>query len=288
MKGPNGPVHLVVTDLDGTLWDRDGTIEPSTLDAIVALQERGIGVLAATARRRRSTVERLDSYGLSLPMVLLDGSLGWDPRGASWFHRRSFDRADAAYVLGVFDRAGAEPCVNVGDGRDIVVGPSPSSHPDNLAYLSTFCTYGDLEAVVGTSEVLSFQVYGVGYASVAPVAGTVNASGRAVATVHTDIGHGGHACTVRPVGADKWSGVLSYCAAAGIDPAWTVAVGDGENDVEMLSRAGWSCAPAGASRAALEAAAATVAATGLGGWAQVAWAVLRQQGETAWPGRRAR
>lgn len=274
MTGPAGPVQLVVTDLDGTLWDRDGRIEPATLEALEALGGRGITVLAATARRRRSTAERFDAYGLTLPMVLLDGSLGWDPAGGSWFHRRSFGAGDAAYVLAEFDRAGVEPCVNVGDGRDVVVGPCPSSHPDNLAYLATFCAYGDLPEVVATSEVLSFQVYGVAHGSIAPLASAVNASGRAVATVHTDIGHGGHACTVRPAGVDKWSGVLSYCAAAGIDPRRTVAIGDGENDVEMLVRAGWSFAPASASPAARAAATEIVAPTGHGGWAQAARTVL--------------
>ena len=274
MTGPAGPVQLVVTDLDGTLWDRDGRIEPATLEALGALGERGIRVLAATARRRRSTAEHFDAYGLTLPMVLLDGSLGWDPSSASWFHRRSFDPGDAGFVLGEFDRAGIEPCVNVGDERDIVVGPSPSSHPDNVAYLASFCAYGDLSEVVATSEVLSFQVYGAAHEAVTPLATAVNASGRASATVHTDIGHGGHACTVRPTGADKWDGVLSYCVAAGIDPRHTVAIGDGENDVEMLMRAGWSCAPASASPAALAAARAIVAPTGHGGWAQAARAVL--------------
>ena len=278
MRVPPVPVRLVVTDLDGTLWDRDGTIEPATLDALAALGARGIGVLAATARRRRSATERLAAYGLELPMVLLDGSLGWDPARATWFHRRFFEPADAVFVLDAFTAAGLEPCVNVGDSRDVVVGPAPSSHPDNLAYLAGFCTYGDLGDVVAAAEVLSFQVYGVDPGPVLDVASAVNASGRGAATVHRDIGHGGHACTVRPVGTDKWTGVLAYCAATGIDPAHTAAIGDGENDVELLANAGWSCAPEGATRAARAAAAATVAALGRGGWAQLAAAVLLDGG----------
>ena len=72
----SGSIQLVVTDLDGTLWDRECTIHPEPVLALDQLRAEGIPVLAATARRQRSVLRRLDRYGLSLPLVLLDGA--WD------------------------------------------------------------------------------------------------------------------------------------------------------------------------------------------------------------------
>ena len=46
-----GTIGLVVTDLDGTLWERPETIPERTLDAIAELERRSIPLLIATGRR---------------------------------------------------------------------------------------------------------------------------------------------------------------------------------------------------------------------------------------------
>jgi hydroxymethylpyrimidine pyrophosphatase-like HAD family hydrolase len=96
------PVQLVVTDLDGTLWDRDCVIHPAAVAAVGQVLARGTPILAATARRQRSVLPRLAPYGLSLPLVLLDGALGRDPDDGGTFHRRVFDQDSAPSVLEAF------------------------------------------------------------------------------------------------------------------------------------------------------------------------------------------
>jgi hydroxymethylpyrimidine pyrophosphatase-like HAD family hydrolase len=264
-----GPVHLVVTDLDGTLWDRDGVIHPAAVIAVEEVLARGIPILAATARRQRSVLPRLAPYGLSLPLVLLDGALGRDPRDGVTFHRRVFDPAAAPSVLDCFSQHGVEPCLNVDDERDVVIGPHPSSPPANVAYLNSFGARGDLMETAASADVFSFQVFGLPRHALEPVADTVRARGLGAATVSHDITHGKFCLTVRPDGISKWEGVLAFCAHAGIDPAGVLAIGDGENDVELLSGAGRSCAPASGSAAARAAAQTVVGALGDGGWADI-------------------
>jgi hydroxymethylpyrimidine pyrophosphatase-like HAD family hydrolase len=263
------PVQLVVTDLDGTLWDRDGVIPAPAVVAVDQVLARGIPILAATARRQRSVLPKLAPYRLSLPLVLLDGALGRDPRDGATFHRRVFEGAVAPSVLECFSEHGVEPCLNVDDERDVVIGPQPSSPPANVAYLASFGARGDLMDTAASAAVFSFQVFGLPRAVLEPVAVTVRARGLGAATVAHDITHGQCCLTVRPEGISKWEGVLAFCAHTGIDPAGVLAIGDGENDVELLAGAGRSCAPASGSAAARAAAQTVVGALEDGGWADL-------------------
>jgi hydroxymethylpyrimidine pyrophosphatase-like HAD family hydrolase len=264
-----GPVQLVVTDLDGTLWDRDGVIPPAAVVAVDQVLDRGIPILCATARRQRSVLPLLAPYGLSLPLVLLDGALGRDPRDDATFHRRVFEGAAAPSVLECFSEHGVEPCLNVDDERDVVIGSHPSSPPDNVAYLASFGARGDLMETATSAAVFSFQLFGLPRAVLEPVADAVVARGLGAATVAHDITHRQFCLTVRPHGISKWEGVLAFCAHAGIDPAGVLAIGDGENDVELLAGAGRSCAPASGSAAAQTAAQHVVGALEDGGWADI-------------------
>jgi HAD superfamily hydrolase (TIGR01484 family) len=263
------PVQLVVTDLDGTLWDRDCVIHPSAVVAVGQVLARGTPILAATARRQRSVLPRLAPYGLSLPLVLLDGALGRDPRDGATFHRRVFDHDSAPSVLEAFAEHGIEPCLNVDDRRDVVIGPDPSSPAANVAYLASFGARGDLMQTAMSAAVFSFQLFGLPRDVLQPVADAVHHRGLGSATVAHDITHGKFCLTVRPYGVSKWEGVLAFCAHAGIDPAGVLAIGDGENDVELLEGAGRSCAPASGSAAARAAAQTVVGPLEDGGWADI-------------------
>ncbi len=57
-----------------------------------------------------------------------------------------------------------------------------------------------------------------------------------------------------PEGHDgpQWSGVDAYCRLADIDPADVLAVGDGDNDVAMLTRAAVAVAVKGGTDNVLE------------------------------------
>jgi hypothetical protein len=180
-----------------------------------------------------------------------------------------FDRAAAPSVLECFLEHGVEPCLNVDDERDVVIGPRPSSPPANVAYLASFGAQGDLMQTAASADVFSFQVFGLPRHALEPVADTVRARGLGAATVSHDITHGQYCVTVRPDGISKWEGVLAFCAHTGIDPAGVLAIGDGENDVELLVGAGRSCAPVSGSAAARAAAQTVVGALQDGGWADI-------------------
>jgi hydroxymethylpyrimidine pyrophosphatase-like HAD family hydrolase len=234
-------ISLVVTDLDGTLWDRHGQAHDLTLHALRELDRRGLPVLAATARRPASARQLMAANGFLLPAVLFDGSLGLDFTTGETFHRHAFEPSLAGAVLEALSRQGLEPCVNVdGSPRDVIVGARPSTHPAHLRFLEPWLRRGDLEATVRESPVLSFVICGRPRELLLPALEATR--GLAAGSVSADLTYGGAMLSVRPPGVSKWNGVLAFCNARSLDPAGVLAVGDGDNDVELLESAAIACA----------------------------------------------
>jgi hypothetical protein len=261
-------VELVVTDLDGTLWDSAERIHTRTLGALARLETLGVPLLVATGRRLRSAAETLGRSGLTLPMVVLDGALGVDPVGGDTFHAAPFPPPAAAAVLAAFLRHGVEPCVYVDLADvDVFVGDAPSTAASHLRRIGRGLARDDLRRVV-----VRERVYGFGVAAGDPptmAAVLRDCLGHADGSVTPDLLHGGATLMVRPLGVSKWSGVLAWCAREGLDPERVLAVGDGENDVELLSAAAVACVVRDGTQAALALADHVIEPAAEGGWSAV-------------------
>jgi len=112
-RDTDGVIRLVATDLDGTLWGPDMVVPELHCQAIGELARRGVAVLVARSRRARVVRPRLESVGLSLPAVLLDGAVGVDFRTGVRFHQALFEPDAAAPYLEAFRSFDLEPCVYV-------------------------------------------------------------------------------------------------------------------------------------------------------------------------------
>jgi len=263
-------IELVVTDLDGTLWDDDEWVHPDTVAALGVLDGLGVPVLAATARRPASAWRPMRRNGIALPAVLFDGSLGRSFMDASTFHRTVFDEEDATRTLAAFLANGVEPCLNIDHPtHDFVVGPRPSTHPDHLelnAARSVRMTT-ELTGVLPSLDILSFAIFGRPRAELDAV--LRETAGIAEGSVMTDAFYGEHSLSVRPPGVSKWSGTLAYCSHRGLDPHRVLAIGNGENDRELLEGALVACAPSDSCADALARAEHHVPPARLGGWSRI-------------------
>ena len=264
----NGAVQLVVTDLDGTLSDAAERIHPASVRAIRDLEAAGIPVLVATGRRLRMACAVLETGGLTVPAVVLDGALGLDLRDGRVFHQVAFPPGAARRVLEAFAAAGLSPCVYVDRPEvDLVVGERPSTHPDHLARARPWVATEDLHRVVETEPVYAFAVVGRPAPLLEPVPRLVGPAGSA--SVVGDLIYGGSTVQVRPPRVSKWSGVLAFCADQGLDPGRILAVGDAANDLELLEGAAVACAVATAGPAVLARADHVIGPPASGGWAAV-------------------
>jgi hydroxymethylpyrimidine pyrophosphatase-like HAD family hydrolase len=263
-------VDLVITDLDGTLWTSEGEILPVVLDAWRQIERAGLGILVATGRRLASTRALLEVHGLAPPAVLLDGAIGVALENGERFHERSISRVAATEILGLFIDLGLSPVVYVDSPEtDVFVSDHPSTHPGHLALFGDDASVADLETVVRTERVLAFGLVGVDRGAAEAIERAVVAAGCAEARVNPSFDFGGCSLTVVGRGISKWDGILAFCAANGLDPARTLAIGDGSNDVEMLTNAGLSFSLVGSSDRALAAASHVVGPAISGGWAEI-------------------
>ena len=260
-------IELVVTDLDGSLWHRE-EIHPATRAAWSELERRGIPVIVATGRRLSTTREPLARAGLAPAAVILNGALAVELATGECFHRRHYETADATKVLNAFRLSGLDPCVYVEHSDiDIYVGSQPSTNPGHLASFGSRAVCANLDEIVATVPVLSFGIIGH---EPEPLAHAVSAIGIG-AEVHLDADSlwGGDTLTVAPLGLSKWAGVLAYCDRAGIDSGRVLAVGDGPNDRELLTRAAVAVVPTSGFEQAVKAADHLVGPPSEGGWAEI-------------------
>lgn len=263
-------IELVVTDLDGTLWDGGERIHRRTRAALSELQGRGIPLLVATGRRSRSATATLARNGLAPPAVLLDGAIGRDLGDGHVFHECSFTPEEAAMVLAAIVKAGLSPCVYVErPDVDVVIDSCPSTSTSHLQMLGQWAVRGDLEETVATGPVYSFAICGRDPERLRPAAALAEATGVAHAAVTRDVLHGGATLMVRPLGMSKWAGVLAFCGEQGLDPSRVLAVGDGQNDLELLSGARVSCVVSDGCAEALALADHVLDPAHTGGWSRI-------------------
>ena len=261
-------IDLIVTDLDGTLWDADERIHARTLDALHELDRRGTPLLVATGRRPRSAAQALGREGLQPPAVLLDGAVGHHLLTGERFHRAPFEPHAAAAVLAGFERCGVSPCLYVDRATaDVVVGERPSTHPQHLAHIGSWLARDDLWNAVHHDDVLAIGVVGCDERVLREVSAAI--AGLAEAAVVRDFMFGEATLIARPLGISKWQGVEAYCAQQGLDSRRVLALGDGENDIELLTAAAVACVVADGCDAALALADHVIEPAAAGGWCAV-------------------
>jgi hypothetical protein len=234
------------------------------------LEKAGVRLVIATGRRASGARAPLARLGLSPAAIVLNGALGIDFATNTRFHCAPFPDGDAGRVLAGFARVGLEPCVYV-DAPDVeaYLSRGSSTNPGHQERLRpTARVVSDLEDVCVQVPVLAFGIIGIPHGRLAPAAAHLAQVGE----VHIDRAldfPGMASLTVAPRRQSKWDGVLAYCRLERIDPGAIVAIGDGPNDVELLSNAAISLVPEPAHPAALECADRVIASPQDGGWADV-------------------
>jgi 5-amino-6-(5-phospho-D-ribitylamino)uracil phosphatase len=234
---------LVVTDLDGTLWNSERQVATETHQAIESLRKAGVPLVAATARNVRSAAMGLEAHRLSMPCVLLNGALVQDPVTNERFHMLPISPGDALLVIDVFESKAVSPQLNV-DRVDfpLVRTANNSSCLAYREFSGPFTTeVSDLRAVLGTANVLQVGVAGVSSAVLAEIVDTLRTQAPDVRSFLVRElnwkGGGDSTLMIASAAATKWNGILAYCQNQSIDPNRVVAIGDDINDIEMLSNA---------------------------------------------------
>ncbi|MCE7872916.1 HAD family phosphatase [bacterium CPR1] len=225
-------IRLVVLDLDGTIFDPAGRprISLRVVQAVGAVQQRGVGVTLATGRTLEYSRELARELGLSLPMVAAGGAVvGYPLTGATLYQAPIEPFAE---VLDWFARTEREVCLYLRGPQGLRLLQNRAPRADSY-YEQLFGGPRQLtrQATLEPGEVLlkfiivSPDELPAGEIEVVPLVRT-----------HPDLIEGA------APGVDKGTGLEVLLGHLGTAGSEVLAVGDNDNDLPLFARVGLAVA----------------------------------------------
>ena len=241
-----GPPSLIVSDVDGTLIDDDGTVRSLTRRTLATAAERGVPFVLATGRPPRW----IDEIARQLPhatyAVCANGAIVYDIVHDSILHASTLSTA-ALTELAEAARRELPGCglaaERVGDPGEDAATPTFVADP---GYEHAWLNPDHIE--VGDDEVIAAPAVKLLIRASSMRSGDMAArmraavDGRAAITFSTDNG----LIEIAQPGIDKASGLRILADIASLSTDAVVAFGDMPNDIEMLRWAGHGVAMANA------------------------------------------
>ncbi|GIL55625.1 hypothetical protein Vafri_11159 [Volvox africanus] len=230
---PRAEIKLIASDVDGTLLNHQQQLTPAVEAAVKQASALGVPLVVATGKARGPWAhEVLPRLGLTTPGVFLQGLLVYDADGS-----RLYEQQLPADV--------AQDCISLAKARGItltaycgerILCAATDSHTDRLNFYKEPPpeAVGDLARIVGEIQIqkLIFMADQFVIDSLRPEVEQLLTGRASLTTALSGM------LEVLPLGASKGAGLSWLLEHLGVDPAHVMALGDGENDVEMLQMAG--------------------------------------------------
>lgn len=225
-------VGLLVLDLDGVVLDDAMRVDPTLEDGLRRAMARGLRATLATGRMPRATRPYWERLGISTPVILYNGALVHDPRSGEALYTRSLPLGLAGAVYPIFAGAPVDPLFFQGDMLYCLKTTGP---------VLAFCRDEALEAIE-LADPETFLREGrfakalfIGDPAVLP--GLRDELGRAVGDARLVLSRPDY-LELLPAGASKGAALRFLAGRLGIALESVIAVGDHENDLEMIQVAG--------------------------------------------------
>jgi Cof subfamily protein (haloacid dehalogenase superfamily) len=274
-------IRLLALDVDGTLVDPDGQLSPRVRSAVQQARDRGLAIVICTGRRYRTTRSLVADLGLSGSVVLHNGVVVKDATSGETIANHYLTPELYGSAMEIM-RGVATPLVYVDhydDGIDLYAEPAGQCHEFQTEYAA------DNSEVVREIESLdrppSESVVMISAMAdretLIPIERRIReVLGKSVATNFiANKNYRGHILEVVLAGASKWAALSGVATELGIEARAIAAIGDDNNDLDMIRNSGLGIAPANAIPAVLEAADHITASNADDGAAQAIEDILR-------------
>jgi len=240
-------VAAVALDLDGTLAGADHRVSDRAIRALAALEARGVRPIIVTGRTTRAAIDPARAAGLTTPVISCNGTVVTAPDGTRLLEA-DLDPAVPRDLLAAAEDTGLSPTLWTADAIHV-------ARWDRIAELQQAINgdvpqVGPLEPIAAGRGVVKGMLGG-DPDRLDACAGRLAERLPAVVRSMPEFFE-----TINP-DASKKSALAFVLDRLGIDPARTIAVGDGETDLPMFQLAGEGVAMANA-RDTVRAAADTV------------------------------
>lgn len=248
--------RALVLDLDGTLITDAGTIHPRTFAALKSVAARGVRVMVATGRSELGVLAVLDELGFDTPALVFNGAGLWCPREKRLIEERLLSDRVVARCFAYIERSGLLPVLQRAGAK---FAPPPRDALEAHALSGLEGLHHVPLAELPREYVIRATFFSARHADSAALAREVEVElGQHLYMTHFPLSAlATHRASpllvadVQPPSRGKGEALRVLKERYGIAPEEVVAVGDADNDLEMLAGAGLGVAMANAMPRAL-------------------------------------
>ena len=229
-------IHLLVSDVDGTLVDKQKQLTPATIDAVRRLEATGTGFTVISARPRSGVMPIAETLGIDAPIAAFNGGLIFRRNGTVDAHF-VIDPEVARGVFEVLEDAPVDIWVFADDRWYSSTDVGVHVEHERIAAHQEPVVGNDFAALLDRADKITFV------SDEPPVLEALHAridarfAGRAtVAQSQT------YYLDITALEANKGDGIVALAAAFDVPLTDVAAIGDQFNDLPMLERAGTAIA----------------------------------------------
>jgi Cof subfamily protein (haloacid dehalogenase superfamily) len=233
----SNPIRLVITDLDGTLLNSRGEVSAANETAVRQVIAKGVPVVIATGKTRYSAAKIIGRLGLQTPGVFIQGLVVCEPDGG--VRHQQHLAMDIVETAVAFCQEQDISLFAYCHDRLLTLTDSDHRHELHERYheplaevLSTLPSWAE----AGINKLL-MHCHGPAFPAELrqQLAALIGERAALVQALPTSL-------EILPLGTSKGAGVAWLLADLAIDPQQVMAMGDAENDIEMLQLVGMGVA----------------------------------------------
>lgn len=233
MNNQTPSIQLIVTDLDGTLLNSNHEIGEPTRKALREAIAKGVQVILATGKTRPSAVHIIKEFDLKTPGIYLQGLAIYDGDG-NVMHQRTIEPALARQVITFAEDRGFTMLAYSGErilmrAKHPIIEHMAKFHepqPEFVGALQNLLDSVPINkvAAIGDDKRINALRWQLGM--------QLNGSARLMQAAVP------HMLEILPSGASKGNALRTLLKDLKIPVENVLAIGDGENDIEMIQAAG--------------------------------------------------
>ena len=241
-------IKLISVDLDGTLLNGQGTVDPDTADSVARVQERGVEIVVNTGRDYPSARRIAQEGNIRGGIICCNGSASYDGEGRQLSdHPLPLDvvkrveriLAEEGFILSYFTYGGEHMLLNLQEYQSyfkkvifpMVLGrgrctADAAAEVENWWKELHFCSREQLE------QEKIYKLNAICYGREEAAARAVKRLQSSEDLTATCTNMGDMEITMPRI--DKGRGLMEYAKARGIAPDEIIVIGDSENDLPAL------------------------------------------------------
>ncbi len=228
---------LYVTDLDGTLLNKNDRINPKSIEIINSLVEKGMAFTYATARSLVSASVVTQGLSTNIPVIAYNGAFIFQPATGEILFREHFSREEMTYASDLIRTYEISPLVYAFIDGVEKVSWNPARENDGVQrYLSLRKGDRRLRPVENNAqlyegEIFYFTCIGT-KEELMPLYEAISKNKQYRCTIQQELYRPEYFCEIMPAGATKANAIRKLKEMRGCDKV--ISFGDAINDLPMF------------------------------------------------------